>query len=723
MTPNLIPPFYRAIDKLEASRLSDQREAMGDDVDVSTFNLDVEGRTSLDIRDQITAASISRTIEGASTLNVTVRDDDLTILRSGHLGGDTLLATPHEDTALKTGVDFPVPVYTNLDGLWFQLTAVVMQSRTLQLTFQDREVMLLRSYPKIGDPDTYKVFFESKWDRAAVMVWLINEVKEIKGGIRIVCPLLTGNDRPFTHLDEAIPDVVRKVRHEPGLPTSGPSGVTVKGQPANPQQRKNIQDVLDAGNAKHVPPKLLIVAVMVITQESSATNLLPSTTGVGLFQQNPLYWPATGDPTTDANAFFDRAASENLNHPDLSYNDLAQAVQRSAFPNAYGQWQTEAQATVTAYTGELPGLDDTTGTNPSSFVPGGPVFTAGRGSFTRGSRSLAGNQNLIVRENNWAMLQRLANEVGWACYCVSGTVYIEDQRHLFRKGVAFQFRYGDDGIADISFNINTGLSKAQATVECRIGRWQAPPGHVVAIEDHGSASGRWLVTTVERDLFTTDATITLGKPQTPLPNAQSVSPVLGVGVLEPSGTSKISAAAAAAAPSAANPAVPAGFVIYDQGDPRWANHPIYVDQPGIHNIGTSGCGPTAAAIVIANLKDSSVTPIDTGDYMTLLGSGKGYVNGEGATTQGLVDVLQKYGLTTTLLGSLLEAKQIVARGGLVIVQGAGAPPFSAGGHVVVIRGTTASGNVLIANPAGHIYNPSSGFASLPGTIAMIGATA
>ena len=60
-------------------------------------------------------------------------------------------------------------------------------------------------------------------------------------------------------------------------------------------------------------------------------------------------------------------------------------------------------------------------------------------------------------------------------------------------------------------------------------------------------------------------------------------------------------------------------VSYLQVDPKWSKLPYAA--PGENaTIGGSGCGPTAAAMVIATLKDPTVTPVTTCDWSM----GKGY---------------------------------------------------------------------------------------------------
>jgi hypothetical protein len=46
-----------------------------------------------------------------------------------------------------------------------------------------------------------------------------------------------------------------------------------------------------------------------------------------------------------------------------------------------------------------------------------------------------GQKYVVVREDNWECLQRLAAEVGWRCFCVSGTVYIVTDQHLLNSQV------------------------------------------------------------------------------------------------------------------------------------------------------------------------------------------------------------------------------------------------------------------------------------------------
>src|SRR5215831_17157504 len=70
-----------AVAKLALSQL----ELMGSDVDIETFKLKMSAGIGIDISECLTAASVDRTIEGASTLEVTMLDRDKKLLQSSRL--------------------------------------------------------------------------------------------------------------------------------------------------------------------------------------------------------------------------------------------------------------------------------------------------------------------------------------------------------------------------------------------------------------------------------------------------------------------------------------------------------------------------------------------------------------------------------------------------------------------------------------------------------------
>lgn len=492
-----------ASSKLQQSRLSDQLETLNTDIDLSSLNLGDAGKASFPLLESIVSADIARTIEGASTLTIVANDRDRTLLQSGYLGD-------------KLDV--------NVDGLWFRMTSISKSGNQITLIFEDREVALLRTYPKQGDPHTYLLILAAKYGlrtRFKFAERLIADVKETQ--IRFVCPglteaaLFTGDPASDTALNRG---------H--GFPTAAP--ITVKGKTATANQRANIETVLQTGDAMGASTKVLIAAVAVVTQESTARTSATNGDHVGLFQQSAAAgWPATRDPEADATAFFEAAIGEDHKIPGSSIADLAEGVQISGEPALYAQWVDEARQTVELYLGGTLTLPSTTALDPN------------KGQFTRGTlESLTaalrkhktivkgpGGNKVAVREDDWTCLQRLASEIGWRCFCVSGTIYFTSDEHLFLSKVMMTLSEESDGVDAIDFDYTQRTRNAQVTVTCRADRWQAPPGTVVSIEDMGPASGRWLVTAIGRSLFNPATTITLKKPQPTLP--ESAAPEHGAG--------------------------------------------------------------------------------------------------------------------------------------------------------------------------------------------------
>ncbi|ROS72268.1 LysM domain-containing protein [Curtobacterium sp. PhB130] len=135
------------------------------------------------------------------------------------------------------------------------------------------------------------------------------------------------------------------------LPTSGPS--------LSAEQRQNAETIVGVGRSLGVPDRGLVIALAAAMQESSLRNLPHGDRdSVGLFQQRPSQGWGTAaqlqDPTYAAKLFFGGKYNPNkgttaglLDVPGWStksVTDAAQAVQRSAYPKAYAQWEKSATA-------------------------------------------------------------------------------------------------------------------------------------------------------------------------------------------------------------------------------------------------------------------------------------------------------------------------------------------------------------------------------------------
>ncbi len=141
------------------------------------------------------------------------------------------------------------------------------------------------------------------------------------------------------------------------------------------------------------------------------------------------------------------------------------------------------------------------------------------------------------------------------------------------------------------------------------------------------------------------------------------------------------------------------FTFYSQYDPRWATDPY---GPGT-TVASSGCGPTSVAEVVATLADSSVTPAQTAAW----GQAHNADQGQGSIWSiMLVQGPENWGLHVTQLGSdMNQAIDVLNSGGLVIIAGTGSAPFTADGHILVLRGIASDGNFLVGDPNSPASNP------------------
>jgi hypothetical protein len=470
-----------------------QQQLLGKDVDINQFHTQMDGKLAVKLSESIVSAQVSRTIDGASTLVVGVEDPKLTLLRSGRLSARNL--------------------DVQIDGLWWRYQRLEKQGRTLNLTFEEREVAILRRYKNVKGPVA-----RTQMTRAEFIVGMLKEVREIF--IPYYIPELHKRQPIFNQKDQYVYPGVDPQR-VPGVAAS--ERLTVKGSPATMKQREHATAILNTGDSmidKSNPhkKKIMVCSMMtVITESRIGEDVGTDDTAVGDFQQNPKWWPATGDPSTDSAAWFVKAVDWDLRDPNLSYNDLCQKVQNSGKPNAYGRWRTEGERWVAAW-----GLATGNPVDPGPVEKNANmqhVYEATEGGdyhYWRGIMPTDKNTKWLP-EDTWTCIQRLADKVNWRAFFISGTFYYMDERDLFNSAPRAVWSEESDGIDDISGDYDTNKPAATLQVSLRMGRYAVPPGCVVRLEGMGPWDGRWLVETVERDMFSPHGTITLKKPSPQFP--------------------------------------------------------------------------------------------------------------------------------------------------------------------------------------------------------------
>ena len=162
---------------------------------------------------------------------------------------------------------------------------------------------------------------------------------------------------PDAHHTELVAAIVRariaSARAAPKPSTTATPAVCRAPRPPhkwNSTQRDNATTIVEVGLALGVSERGLVVALATAMQESRLHNLghLGANNdhdSVGLFQQRPsMGWGSVAkltDPVYSATAFY-LALKRVSGWESMEVTVAAQRVQRSAFPNAYAKWETDA---------------------------------------------------------------------------------------------------------------------------------------------------------------------------------------------------------------------------------------------------------------------------------------------------------------------------------------------------------------------------------------------
>jgi hypothetical protein len=135
-------------------------------------------------------------------------------------------------------------------------------------------------------------------------------------------------------------------------------------------------------------------------------------------------------------------------------------------------------------------------------------------------------------------------------------------------------------------------------------------------------------------------------------------------------------------------------VYFNQLDAKYADEPYGTDR-----IGTHGCGPTALAIVISSLSENIADPIEMASWSVANG---GWVQEQGSYHSLIPNAAKTFGLAVEgdvqnepqkIVDALADGKLVIA------IMGKG--HFTSSGHFIVLRGVTAEGKILVADPASY----------------------
>lgn len=145
------------------------------------------------------------------------------------------------------------------------------------------------------------------------------------------------------------------------------------------------------------------------------------------------------------------------------------------------------------------------------------AIDAGYDATTKEQLSRGTVQN--PQEDSWTCLQRIAAEIGWRCFELSGIVFFGPDSWLVAQPSVLTATEGVNGIQNIDGTYDTGQPLGTLTFTDVSGSWAPLPGACVTVNGLGPmSSDQWLVVTLNRaSIFQPDVTITLQQPQPSLP--------------------------------------------------------------------------------------------------------------------------------------------------------------------------------------------------------------
>lgn len=439
-------------------------------------------KLKFDLAAVVTGGEIETTIEGASTITLDIHDPRAQVWRSSLLTGTWDI---------------------QVDQRWFRLVVCKRSGRRTTLVFESRLVAILRTYRR-----PRRATRAQEFTRAMFIKSMLDEVRE--QDIHLVCPELRARQAIEKPTRGGRSRARRDEQREPGFAPG--AKVEVKGSRANAAQMKTIDAVLAEAFRLGCSAEVMVACIMCITQETEgglpkythSTAIAAGETHRGPFQQQPGYGSDADilDPTTSTHSFLlgkNGIPGWKQRNGSLSGapRDLGAAIERvqiSGLGSLYNQWRDEATRTVRTWLGGgRAGRRSATRVKPYQFHRGRPDGPKG--------------------ENTWDAAGRLVDEVGWRRFVVDdhagGTFYLIAEDDLMASRAVMRFTEGDNGVDEIACDIDAGKPVDTATVSCRMDRWEAHAGEVVEITNFGEATGRWLVSSFRRPLFSTAGTIEL----------------------------------------------------------------------------------------------------------------------------------------------------------------------------------------------------------------------
>jgi hypothetical protein len=444
----------------------------GADTSVLTF---VNRKATITV--PVAACKLERTIEGASSITVTIHDPTLSFFNS-----DAIAAPKHGY----------LESFVTLDNQVFAIAGIhLLKGHMVEVTLEDEAIYRLRKNRK---PLTMS---RGSVTRAQFIKHMFAE-----SGVELDSPELR-QKQTIESVAEAETRAEKNKKHKPGL--SAHSKLTIKNQPIDPEQRANLETALEQAtkdSAGHLATLALICAgIGESTFRKGEVAHSQNGAQVGVWQSDVI--PAD-QVAEQAHYFliggksFQEGGAIHLakTQPTLTPGEIATMVEKSGEPgDFYNVYKDEAQAAINAFTG----------------------FDAG--ALSEGTTFAKEYQyERRFGEDTWECARRLADEVNWYLFIVDGAGHFHSGTYLKRSMPLMLVAPGADGLIGnptIGFMTSPKYDDT-VNVECHAAKWAAPPGSTAELAGYGQASGIWFVTAITRERMKSSVTvITLGRVKPP----------------------------------------------------------------------------------------------------------------------------------------------------------------------------------------------------------------
>jgi hypothetical protein len=462
-----------------------------EDVLLDQFKLNsVSGKyPTIDIVGSVVDGSVELTIEGASTLSVTVSDPNRRLLKSG---------------MLETEKDRLRAVGTVYRGRFWRLVKVAKSGPNLTLTFEERTVALLRLHKKA------RKVSRAKATRAQFVLSLVREIKTIPIKTQINELKVKQRIAKNKSAEKGEDDGDKRNKSERRSRGGFPSGVKLAGKETSRLTRAQLRvaaTALDTAESMNAGPKVKLSLLIACIQEAPDFKNPSSghSSSVGVLQLLNIHGSVEyrrnvkkvvrqylGRGFGTARSGGRGAIAYSKAKPGASAAEITGAVQGNANgASDYTPHLGKARAILKAYSGQGGG---------------------GGGSGSGGVRTKAYEFKRNKGESTWDATGRLAEEVGWRRFVRNGVFWFISEEDLYKQPARYSVSEDDASIDWVDFDWDTGKRVQEATVTARLNQFNVQPGFVMELKDEGPAKGDWLVHSVRRGIFDAGGTITLRKP-------------------------------------------------------------------------------------------------------------------------------------------------------------------------------------------------------------------